>query len=404
MNYEETISYLFDQLPIFQRQGAAAYRKDLRNTLALARMTDNPENGFKSIHLAGTNGKGSTAHGLASVFQACGYKTGLLTSPHYKDFRERIKVNGKMVSKEFVTQWVERYRNRFEEIKPSFFELSVIMGFCYFKEQEVDIAIIETGMGGRLDSTNIIDPELSVITTMSLDHKAFLGDTLEKIAFEKAGIIKQDKPVVIAYGNEEVLEVFKSVAKSRNSPVLLADKTDTKISTDLAADYQQVNMSTVLKAADVMRALGWKLPEEEVALGLMSIQKNTGFLGRWQTISKRPKIIADVGHNPQGIETVIRQLQNERYKHLHIVLGMVADKDVDAVLSILPLSANYYFCQAKVLRAMSCDLLAQQGMRMGLIGECYGSVTAALTAAKEAASENDLILITGSVFVVAEVV
>lgn len=404
MNYEETLSYLFEQLPMFQRVGAAAYRKDLRNTLALSRMTEHPEEGFKSIHIAGTNGKGSTAHGLASVFQACGYKTGLMTSPHYKDFRERIRIDGQKIPEEYVVDWVERYQRRFESIEPSFFELTVLMGFCYFREQEVDIAIIETGMGGRLDSTNIVKPELSIITPIGLDHTAFLGDNLEQIALEKAGIIKQDIPSLIAQGNEEVMEVFRSVADSRNSAMQVVQKRKEKIPTDMKGDYQQFNMSTVLEAVELMREKGWNLPEDMVEEGLKQVISNTGFMGRWQLLSKSPRIIADSAHNLAGIQTLIRNLKQEEYKKLHIVIGMVDDKDVEAVLAELPMGATYYFCQAKVIRAMSCSLLAERAIKMRLLGECYGSVQAALTAAKENSTEADLILVTGSVFTVAEVV
>ncbi len=403
MNYEETLSYLFDQLPMFQRVGAAAYRKNLGNTLTLARMTEHPEDGFKSIHIAGTNGKGSTAHGLASVFQSCGYKTGLMTSPHYKDFRERIRVNGEMISEDYIVDWVERYRKRFEAVEPSFFELTVLMGFSYFREQKVDIAIIETGMGGRLDSTNIVTPELSIITPIGFDHTTFLGDTLEKIAMEKAGIIKQNVPSLIAQGNEEVMEVFRSVSESRSSPMTEVHQREDPISTDMRGDYQQSNMATVLGAVSILREGGWKLPEEQVTEGLKNVIASTGFMGRWQQISTAPRIIVDSAHNLAGIQTLLKNLAQERYKKLHIVIGMVDDKDVETVLSELPIGAIYYFCQAKVIRAMSCSLLAQRAIQMSLLGECYGSVESALTAAMDTAKKDDLILVTGSVFTVAEV-
>lgn len=402
MTYDECLSFLFDQLPVFQRIGAAAYRKDLRNTIELASAYYNPEDGLKCIHIAGTNGKGSTAHALAAIFQSCGYRTGLMTSPHYVDFRERIKVDGQMIEKEYVCDWVSQFQNKRLTIEPSFFELTVLMGFCYFKDKEVDIAIIETGMGGRLDSTNIISPELSVITPIGFDHTAFLGDTLDAIALEKAGIIKQDIPVVIAAGNEEVLPVLISVAEARNAPVYNCAIPINHIHTDLRGTYQQHNMSTVLKSVEVMKTLDWQLPDTKVIEGLNHVQKLTGLQGRYQTIAKHPLIIADSAHNSNGIAAVLDCLKDETYTDLHIVIGMVNDKDIDAVLSMLPLGATYYFCQAKVMRALACDMLAQQGLRLGLLGECYGSVKAALATAKEAASDDDLILVTGSVFTVAE--
>jgi len=404
MNYEETLHYLFDQLPMFQRVGAAAYRKDLRNTIALAAMADNPEEGLKCVHIAGTNGKGSTAHGLASVMQAAGYKVGLMTSPHYKDFRERIRIDRQMIDKQYVVDWVAKYHRNFESLKPSFFELTVIMGFCYFKDKGVDIAIIETGMGGRLDSTNIVSPELSIITPIGLDHTAFLGETLPAVALEKAGIIKQETPVLIAQGNEEVLEVFTGVAADRKAPLHQVDAPSEPIKTDLKGSYQQRNMATVIAASQILRDRGWSIGEAEEAIGLQSVIKRTGLVGRWQTLSTEPRVIADSAHNPAGISTVLDNLKDEDYKHLHIVIGMVSDKDVDSVLSLLPMGATYYFCQAKVMRALSCDMIAQQGLRLGLVGDCYGSVQAALTNARESARDNDLILVTGSVFSVAEVV
>jgi len=403
MTYDECLSFLFHQLPAFQRIGAAAYRKDLRNTLALASAYDNPEEGLKCVHIAGTNGKGSTAHALAAVFQACGYRTGLMTSPHFVDFRERIKVDGKMISKDYVKEWVSQFQGKKLPIDPSFFELTVIMGFCYFKHLDVDIAIVETGMGGRLDSTNIVSPELSVITAIAFDHTAFLGETLEAIALEKSGIIKQDTPVVIAPMNEEVLPILASVAEDRNAELHTSAQHIETIHTDLQGAYQQLNMSTVLKSVELLRQQGWDLATNAVTEGLNKVQELTGMMGRYQTLSKKPRIIVDSAHNPKGIDALLDNLKDEKYKELHVVIGMVTDKDVDAVLSMMPLGATYYFCQAKVLRALSCDLLGQQGMRLGLVGECHGSVKAALTAAKEAAGPEDIILVTGSVFVVAEV-
>ncbi len=405
MDYEETLSYLFSQLPMFQRVGAAAYKADLNNTLQLARMCENPEEGMKCIHIAGTNGKGSTAHALASVFQSCGYKTGLMTSPHYKDFRERIKVNGEFIDSEYIVDWVDRYKSRFERIQPSFFELTVLMGFNYFKAQKVDIAIIETGMGGRLDSTNIVEPELSIITPIGFDHQQFLGDTLEKIALEKAGIIKHRIPVLIAEGNEAILPVFTSVAESRSAELVQVKASSIPITTDLKGSYQQRNMATVLEAVNRMRMRGWNLPEENVNHGLNHIIPQTGFMGRWQIIQEAgPRIIADAAHNVHGITTLLENLKEEHYSKLHLVMGMVSDKDVKSVLSLLPSDAHYHFSQAKLLRAMPAEELCSKAGELGLKGKTYLSLEEALEGAKKATGKKDLILITGSIFTVAELI
>ena len=405
MPYEATLSYLFDQLPMFQRVGAAAYRADLNNTVRLAALAGNPEEGLTCIHIAGTNGKGSTAHGLASVFQSCGYKTGLMTSPHYKDYRERIKVNGEPIDKDFVMDWVDRYKRRAEAIQPSFFELTVIMGFSYFKAQKVDIAIIETGMGGRLDSTNIVEPELSIITPIGFDHQQFLGDTLEKIAMEKAGIIKRGIPVLIAEGNKDLLPVFQSVAESRHAEFHIVQAHEQVIHTDLKGSYQQRNMATVLKAVEIMRSKGWTLPEDKVTHGMTYIISQTGFMGRWQILQKAgPRIIADAAHNVQGIQTLLENLKEERFAKLHLVMGMVSDKDVKSILTLLPADAQYYFSQAKILRAMPSDELTAKAKEVGLNGKTFPSLDEALDSAKSAADAEDLILITGSIFTVAEVI
>lgn len=405
MSYEATLSYLFDQLPMFQRVGAAAYRADLNNTVRLAALAGNPEEGLTCIHIAGTNGKGSTAHGLASVFQSCGYRTGLMTSPHYKDYRERIKVNGEPIDKDFVMDWVDRYKRRAEAIQPSFFELTVIMGFSYFKTQKVDIAIIETGMGGRLDSTNIVEPELSVITPIGFDHQQFLGDTLEKIAMEKAGIIKRGIPVLIAEGNKDLLPVFQSVAESRHAELYEVPAHEGPIHTDLKGKYQQRNMSTVLKAVEIMRSKGWELPEDKVTHGITHIISQTGFMGRWQILQEAgPRIIADAAHNVQGIQTLLENLKEERFAKLHLVMGMVSDKDVKSILTLLPTDAHYYFSQAKILRAMPADELTAKAREVGLKGSAFKSLEDALNAAKKSADAKDFIMITGSIFTVAEVI
>jgi len=405
MDFEETLNYLFSQLPMFQRMGAAAYKADLSNTLRLTAVARNPEEGLKCIHIAGTNGKGSTAHALASIFQSCGYKTGLMTSPHYKDFRERIKVNGEFISEDFVVDWVDRYKRRSEAIQPSFFELTVIMGFSYFKDQEVDIAIIETGMGGRLDSTNICEPELCIITPIGFDHQQFLGDTLEKIAMEKAGIIKHGIPVLITQGNESLIPLFTSVAESRHAPLHVTSSKKEQIHTDLKGRYQQRNMAAVLDAVRIMKTRGYTLPDEGVTHGLQHIISQTGFMGRWQILKESsPRIIADAAHNVHGIETLIENLKEEKFETLHVVMGMVADKDVNAVLSLLPKDAHYHFSHAKILRAMPAEELLSKAKDLALNGFAYKSLEDALEGAKAAAKDNDLILITGSVFTVAEMV
>ena len=386
---------------MFQRIGKAAYKADLRNTLRLAAMLDNPEEGLVCVHIAGTNGKGSTAHILASIFQSCGYKTGLMTSPHYKDYRERIKVNGEMISEGYVVNWVDRHRSRFEQIAPSFFELTVMMGFCYFKAEKTDIAIIETGLGGRLDSTNIVSPEISVITNIGMDHTAFLGDSLDKIAAEKAGIIKAQTPVVIGPGNDDLMSVFSQVARSRNAPLHKAN-IRSHIESDLSGQYQQKNLAAALCAVELLQEKGWELPESRVLSGMSEVKKNTGFVGRWQTLSTDPMILADAAHNVQGMSAVLENLDSLDFDTLHIVMGMVDDKDVSGLLSMMPKQATYHLSQAKILRAMPVDELVKKSAEHGLKSCSYSSLADALAGAKEQADAADLILITGSIFTVAE--
>lgn len=431
MNYQQTLDYLFIRLPMFQRIGTAAYKADLSNTIALCDLLDNPQEHFKSIHIAGTNGKGSTSHMLASVLQSVGYKVGLYTSPHLKDFRERIKINGKNIAEQYVVDFVEKYKTDFEKIEPSFFEMTVGLAFQYFKEQKVDFAVIEVGLGGRLDSTNIITPLLSVITNISFDHTALLGNTLEKIAFEKAGIIKPGIPVVIGETQEGIKNVFIEKAKTNNSEIQFADKIFEiknveyfynkkqllsfdveqngklkfqKINCELLGLYQQKNLKTVLCTVDVLNKQGFVINEKAMREGIENVISQTGLLGRWQILSQNPLVIADTGHNEAGIKEVLEQIKNTPHEKLHFVLGVVNDKDVSSILNMLPKNATYYFCQAKIPRALPVEELKQKANEFKLIGHFHTSVSEALTQAKLSAGKDDLVFVGGSTFTVAEVV
>ncbi len=430
LNYQQTLEYLFSQLPMFQRIGAAAYKADLTNTIAICKLLANPENKFKSIHIAGTNGKGSTSHYLASVLQSAGYKVGLYTSPHLKDFRERIKINGNMIPEQYVIDFVEKYKTDFEKIQPSFFEMTVGLAFEYFASQHVDIAIIETGLGGRLDSTNVIQPLLSIITNISIDHVAFLGDTLEKIATEKAGIIKPKTTVIIGETTTETKSVFIKKAIEQNAPIVFADsvfkiknihlmntgqlllnmdidKNGELLYVDLKSEllglYQQKNIPTVLAAIEQLIAAGFIITKEQIREGFQHVIRNTGLMGRWHVLSQLPLIIADTGHNEAGIKEVVAQLQQTPHDHLHFVLGMVNDKDISAVLDLLPKAATYYFCRANIPRAMDAFQLKNLAQKKGLNGNVYPSVLSALEVAKTIAQQKDLIIVAGSTFIVAEV-
>ena len=430
MNYQEAIDFLFARLPMFHRIGPAAYKNSLENTLLMDDFFGHPHQNFKTIHVAGTNGKGSVSHILAAVFQKAGYKTGLYTSPHLVDFRERIKVNGEMISKDNVTEWVEKYavKHNLWNIEPSFFELTVAMAFDFFSRQQVDIAIIEVGLGGRLDSTNIITPEISVITNISLDHTQLLGETLEKIAFEKAGIIKPDVPVVIGETNAATGVVFRNMAKSKNAPIFFADleyKTEYSLLTldgkqvlniskngnpvfkelklDLRGNYQQKNVPTVLQTLEILIDRGWKIDDSTIYSGLSEAAKITGLMGRWQIIGNNPLVVCDTGHNEDGIKMVMEQIRNTAYKKLHMVFGVVADKDLKRVLQLLPGDADYYFTKADLPRALNEQELMIQAAHFGLKGESYPSVIEAFEAAKEKAEKNDFIFVGGSTFVVAEI-
>ena len=430
MNYKKTLDYLFDRLPMFHRIGQAAYKNSLDNTLKLDEIFKYPHWQYKTIHVAGTNGKGSVSHMLAAVFQTAGYKTGLYTSPHLKDFRERIKINGQMISEDEVVKWVENYpiKNNLWNIEPSFFEMTVALAFDYFAKQKVDIAIIEVGLGGRLDSTNIITPEVSIITNISLDHVDLLGDTLEKIAIEKAGIIKKDIPVVIGLTQNETKQVFVDTARTKQTSIFFADQEYTtsysmlgldgkqliniekngiieyqEIRLDLLGIYQFQNVPVVLKTLEIMIEKGWKITRKHIYDGLKDAAKITGLMGRWQIIGNNPLTICDTGHNEDGIKMVVGQIKNTAYKTLHFVFGVVADKNPDAVLRILPTDAVYYFTRADIPRAMSEKELAQKAAEFGLKGKSYLSVAEAYNDAILNAGKNDLIFIGGSTFVVAEI-
>lgn len=421
--YLETLDYLFQQLPMFHRIGAAAYKANLNNTLRIAELLDHPENKFKSIHIAGTNGKGSTSHMLASVLQSAGYKTGLYTSPHLKDFRERIRINGVMIPESNVVDFVNRYDKQFEIVHPSFFEWTVGLAFDYFAKEEVDIAVIETGLGGRLDSTNIITPLVSVITNIGLDHTNLLGDTMEKIAVEKAGIIKDHVPVVIGEHDERTAHVFIEKAHSTSSELFFADKIlkavkyETGIVSiyrneellhdylqlDLKGDYQLKNVITILQALQVLANTGISILNRYIRQGLNNVKSNTGLMGRWQVISDKPLTICDVAHNEEGLKHVIQQIHATPHKDLHIVFGVVNDKDITSMLRRLPSQAVYYFCRADIPRALDSTELTKQAAAAGLTGKAYLTVAEALNAAKQNAKQDDLIYIGGSTFVVAEV-
>lgn len=390
---------------MYQRVGQSAYKADLSATIQLANYLNNPEKNFKTIHVAGTNGKGSTSHMLASVFQEAGYKTGLYTSPHLKDFRERIKINGEMIPKKYVSEFVEKHKLYFTENQLSFFEMTVGLAFDYFRNEKVDIAIIEVGMGGRLDSTNILTPEVSVITNIGLDHTQFLGDTLEKVAAEKAGIIKEGIPVIIGETLPETKQVFEKMASEKNAEITFAETMyATNYASDLKGSYQQKNIKTVLATLRILQKRGWNISEENIQKGLLNTIKNTGLMGRWQVLGENPKVICDTGHNKDGLQLVMEQLSKESFKKLHIVLGVVSDKDLASVLPLFPKDAVYYFCKPNIPRGLDASLLLTQARGFGLIGEEYISVTKAYSAALEAAAANDLVFIGGSTFVVAEVV
>jgi dihydrofolate synthase/folylpolyglutamate synthase len=405
MTYQDTLNWMFSQLPMYQRQGKTAFKKDLSNTLKLAEHLNNPENKFKSVHVAGTNGKGSTSHILASVLQEAGYKVGLYTSPHLKDFRERIKINGQEVSKHFVIGFIKRNKDFFEANKLSFFEMTVGMAFDYFAKQNIDIAVVEVGLGGRLDSTNIVTPEVSIITNIGLDHTQFLGDTLEAIAFEKGGIIKPNIPVVIGETQKETAPVFKSLAKSCDSEILFADQLVSEVyKSDLIGSYQSKNIKTVVQTVKQLQGKGFKISKKNIKQGLLKVVKNTGLLGRWQILKERPKVVCDTGHNREGLIYVMQQLSNETFESLHIVFGVVNDKDLRSILDLLPKKATYYFCKPNIPRGLDAEELQQTFSSYKLKGRVYKSVNEAYNSALNNARKDDFIYVGGSTFVVAEII
>lgn len=405
MNYQETTHWMFNQLPMYQTQGASAYKEDLTNIISLSDHLGNPEKKLKCIHVAGTNGKGSTSHILSSILQEAGYKVGLYTSPHLKDFRERIKINGKEISEDFVCAFIEKHKSYFEKQSLSFFEMSVGLAFDYFAKEKVDIAIIEVGLGGRLDATNIITPLLSVITNIGLDHIQFLGNTLELIAFEKAGIIKHKIPVIIGEYTPETKLVFLGKAKENNSAIYFAaDLITENFPSDLIGDYQIHNKKTVLQTFKILnQGKEYHVTTGNIQSGLLNVVKNTGLQGRWQQLGVSPKVICDTAHNKNGLEIVLKQIQKQTFDTLHIVLGVVNDKDLDKILPLFPKKAIYYFCKPNLPRGLEATILKEKAETFNLQGEVYNSVSDAYKQAKENALKSDFIYIGGSTFVVAEI-
>jgi len=424
MEYQETLEYLYQNLPMYQRVGPPAFKKDLVNIEKLCEVLDNPQQKFLSIHIAGTNGKGSSAHMLASILQTAGYKTGLYTSPHLKSFRERIRINGNMIPHDEVVSFVEENTIHFEEIKPSFFEMTVAMAFDYFARMEVDIAIIEVGLGGRLDSTNIITPIVCLITSISIDHQQFLGESLEEIAHEKAGIMKRNIPVVIGVSQSKLVELFVNHARRINCPIYFANVTykfeiidqvvqklhvknnsdQTSFYLDLTGHYQIKNLPGVFKTLEILGEMGYPVNIKQLEEGLGQIRSLTGLKGRWQPLSKNPLMICDTGHNKAAIEEIIKQIKSIRYEKLHMIIGMVKDKDIKPMLSLMPSGAMYYFCQPDVPRALPADELSDKAGEYELKGLIIKDVNDAISKAKKSAGNNDLIFVGGSTFVVAEII
>lgn len=401
MTYQETVAFLFEQLPMYQREGKAAYKADLANTWALMDAIGHPEKGFKSIHIAGTNGKGSTANFMASALQEAGYTVGLYTSPHLVDFRERVRINGEKVSEDYVVDFVARYKESVAEIHPSFFEWTVGLAFSYFSEMGVDVAVIEVGLGGRLDSTNVIQPLVSVITNIGLDHTQYLGDTLPKIAAEKAGIMKPHVPVVIGETQEAIVAVFEQTAAANHAPITFADQQPSFIDYSALVAYQQKNAQTVWVTLQVLAAQGFRVSSEAFLAGIHSVSKNTGFMGRWQVLQQGPKVVADTGHNVAGLTYTMAQLSKERYAQLRIVFGMVNDKSVAEVVALLPQDAHYYLCQPAIARALPVEELSTYFSSHQK--KIFRSVPEALSAALADSQKDDFVYIGGSTFVVADI-
>ena len=428
MNYAETTNWMFNKFPMYQKIGAKAYKPDLGNIVELLDFLGNPQNKFKTVHVAGTNGKGTVSHTLASIFQECGYKTGLYTSPHLLDYRERIRVNGQMIDEQSVIDFIGKNKEKFEEMQLSFFEMATGMAFDYFAKEKVDIAIIEVGLGGRLDSTNVIKPELSIITNISLDHVAMLGNTLTEIAVEKAGIIKPNTPVVIGETQSETKDVFINKAKECNAPIFFADqivdcdkihvesldyqKFDIWKNNELYLEavefpllgyYQKKNLATVICAVDILKDK-FKIEQKDLVNGLEFVVKNTNLMGRWQVLGRQPLVIADTGHNVGGIKEIVMQLSDMTFRKLHFVLGCVNDKDIDGILHLLPQYAEYYFCKADIPRGLDANILAEKALEAGLRGNVYESVQQAYNSAVNNAHFDDIVFIGGSNFTVAEVI
>jgi dihydrofolate synthase/folylpolyglutamate synthase len=402
--YKNTVDWMFAQLPMYQQQGVSAYKPDLSNVTMLANYLGNPERLLKCVHVAGTNGKGSTSHMLASILQEAGYKTGLFTSPHLKDFRERVRINGEMISQDYVVDFIDSHKPFFESHQLSFFEMSAGLAFNYFADNRVDIAIIETGLGGRLDATNIITPIVSVITNIGLDHVNLLGDTLEKIAGEKAGIIKEGIPVVIGEYTQDTETVFTDKANITHSRIIFASENAySEYESDLKGSYQRSNRKTVLATIEELRNAGFLISEDNIANGLKNVSANTGLRGRWQQLGSQPLIIADTAHNSHGVGMVMKQVMQQTFKKLHIVFGVVADKDLDEILVLLPKTAEYYFAQPNIARGLDALALQRKASAFGLTGSVYASVCDAYKAACSTAGADDMIYVGGSTFVVAEI-
>ncbi|MBR5475285.1 MAG: bifunctional folylpolyglutamate synthase/dihydrofolate synthase [Bacteroidaceae bacterium] len=421
MTYDETVNYLFNCAPLFQQVGSSAYKEGLDTTLALDEHFGHPHRKFRTIHVAGTNGKGSCSHTLASILQSAGYRVGLYTSPHLIDFRERIRINGEPVSKEFVVEFVAREKEFFEPLHPSFFELTTAMAFTYFAQQKVDVAVVEVGLGGRLDCTNIISPDVCIITNISPDHTQFLGHTLTEIAGEKAGIIKAGTPVIIGETTPETKRVFENKAKEVGAPIIFAEEQKALIEAhphndgylyrtalhgtiygELGGDYQRKNTNTILTAVQQLQNIGYNIGQQAIEQGFASVTATTGLMGRWQKIGEQPRIVCDAGHNIGGISYIVEQLKQQQYNTLRIIFGMVNDKDISSVLAMMPREAEYYFTQAGVKRALPSEELMHKAAEYNLFGNHYPTVAEALEAAKKDASPNDFIFVGGSCFIVAD--
>jgi len=424
MSYQQTLEYLYSRLPMFQRIGAAAYKADLSNTLTLCALLNNPERDFPSVHIAGTNGKGSVSNITASILQEAGYKTGLFTSPHFKDFRERIRINGEMIPQQYIIDFVSKHKSDFEPVGASFFEYAFALGMQYFSDEKIDVAVIETGMGGRLDSTNVVHPVVCAITNIGLDHTEFLGNTLKAIAFEKAGIIKSGIPVVIGETQEEIMEVFLEKAHQLHAPITFADRHYSarfnnenqldidkngkrflsEINLPLQGKYQEKNVATVMEIVSILINKGYQINTQHIVAGLGNVLKNTGFCGRWHILSEKPLTVCDAAHNESGLSEVVAQMKTIPYRKLHVVLGVVNDKDISKMLSLMPKDADYYFCKANIPRGLDSDILQKEAQKFDLKGTVYTSVEKALNAAKQNALQDDMIFVGGSCFTVAEVV